>query len=312
MARASLSAAANAASSRYVFRALDAVITAPVAQDRSGSFGRVFLPLRQAHFKRVQTAANALEARWPQLSSHIRERLVRGERLAFSAYRPPELLGYGAGSTVFRMPADAAPGEDAVLKVLRRSLGREPGYVLAEAREAQALYRRFATLYDGADLVVPTHYLVLQAPLLGRPAAACLQPCLTGALRDLFEFTDEELLTLLHEHAGLATQFRLFVQRTVQSVRATHSCIDLVGHSNVLILPTPEGPRIRIIDFGVMELDDLFRQRPRVAREVRRRIARLVRLDAALSRQAQSSARVPRSRRRVHDDDRKEGVPCPR
>ena len=311
--RVSLGAAANAAGSRYLFRALDAVLTAPVAQRGQGSVGRIFVPLRQAHFKRVQTVANVLESRWPQLALLIRKRLVREETLAFSAYRRPELIGFGAGSTVYRMPSSSTPAEDAVLKVLRRSLGRESDVVFAEARDAQESYRRLATLYDGADLVVPTHYLVLQSPLLGRPAAACLQPCLTGEMKDLFDYAEEELLDLLREHAALAKQFRLFVQRTVESLRTTHTCVDLLGHSNVLILPTAEGPRMRIIDFGVMQLDELLRQRPQVARELRRRISRLVRLDAELSLHVPpSGARTVPNRTRTKDSEHPGELTCPR
>jgi hypothetical protein len=276
-------AAASAAWSRYFFRALDAVLTAPAAEDPQRSLGGIFVPIRQAHFKRIQTAANALEARWPRLALHIRESLVREQTLAFAAFGRPELLGYGAGSTVYRMPVGPGGDGDAVLKVLRRSLGRSPRRVLAEARAAQASYRRLAELYAGGDLVVPTRYLVLQAPLLGQPAAACLQPCLCGEMRDLFEHKDRELLGLLLEDPTLAGQFRLFARRTAECARKTRRCIDLIGHSNVLILRTPEGPRMRIIDFGVMQLDDLLLQRPRVALEIRRRIARLVRLDAALT-----------------------------
>jgi hypothetical protein len=184
------------------------------------------------------------------------------------------------------MPARDARGGDAVLKVLRRSLGRDTVSVFQEAREAQAVYRRIATLYAGADLVLPTRYLVLQAPLLGRPAAASLQPCLSGGMRDVFDHAEDELLDLLRQDVALREQFLFFVRRTVESARGTHSCIDLVGHDNLLIVPTPEGPRMRLIDFGVMRLDDLLTRRPAVARELRRRLARLVRLRRALSREA--------------------------
>jgi hypothetical protein len=314
-ARAAIARAAHAASSRYLFRALDALLTAPVAPDGEATLAGVFVPLRQAHFKRVQTAAKALEARWPRLALQIRESLVRAETLAFSAYGRPELLGYGAGSTVYRLRAEDGTG-DTVLKVLRRSLGRDPAAVVLDAREAQAAYRRMATLYAGADIVMPTRYLVLQAPLLGRPAAACLQPCLPRGIRDLFDFTDDELIDLLRQDPILAAQFCLFVRRTVQSVRGTHSCVDLVGHNNVLILPTPEGRRMRLIDFGVMRLDDLLTRRPALAREVRRRLSRLARIQRALTREARRAPqRFPAPADGAPQQtlgDRPGETPCPR
>jgi hypothetical protein len=171
-----------------------------------------------------------------------------------------------------------------VLKVLRRSLGQPPRRLLACAVEAQAVYQRMAALYHGTDLVLPTRYLIIQAPLLGRPAAACIQPRLQGEMRDLFGHKDGELLRLLVENEGLARQFRQFVYRTVESTRRTRRCLDLVGPSNVLVLSTPEGPRMRIIDFGTMDLDLMLRTRPQIARELHRRVARLVRLRLALDR----------------------------
>jgi hypothetical protein len=278
-----LAARVEAIRSQLVFRALDAFLTASLTPITCAGLKHIVLPVRQAHYKRVQAVANTLEVLSPDLVSRVRDALIRAQRLPLAGYGRPDLLGYGAGCTAYRLPAQPlrqAAGQDAVLKVVRRTLGRHPGAALAAARESREAYRRISRLFRGTDLILPTSFVVLHSPLLGRPAAATLQPLLQGTARDLFlDFTDRELLTVLRSDARFAHEFRLFVARTAECARRSERCLDLLGQGNVVVVATPEGPRMKIIDYGEIDLDEWSRSKPAAVREFRRRIARLERLS---------------------------------
>ena len=57
-------------------------------------------------------------------------------------------------------------------------------------------------------MIPRTRFLVIQAPLLGAPAIAILQPRLPGHPKDLFALEDDEILRLVARHTQLRGQFR--------------------------------------------------------------------------------------------------------
>jgi hypothetical protein len=274
-------ALAREVQSRFVFRTLDAVVTAPLAPRRATGLAQVLLPLRQPHYRRVQSAVNYVETLCPRLIRGTRRWLVRSDRLALTGYRGPEPLGFGAACTAFNLPAQPAVDcrTDAVLRVVRSTLGRPTQAATAAAREARGRYRRISRLYQGGDLILPTSFLVMHTPLLGRTAAVSIQPRLPEDARDLFaDFTDVELLTVMRGDPAFAGQLRFFVIRTAASVRSLGRCVDLVGRGNVLVVSTPAGPRLRIIDFGELNLADWAVSKPLAEAELRSRLARMERL----------------------------------
>jgi O-antigen ligase len=268
--------------SRFFYRALDAFLTAPVAVEAARLRRRVN-PAGRSHYARVQAFASALDARFPNFVFRLRKRLIRADRLPLVGYRGPETLGYGAGCTVFRLPARTASGDgrrDVVLKVLRKTLGRGPDNALAACRESRERYQRLSRLYSGGELILTTSFMVVHSPLLGQPATVTIQPRIDRSARDFFlDVSDRELLAAIRAHPRFADQLRIFVSRAVESVRTTGRCLDLVGRGNVVVVTTSDGPRMKIIDFGEINLSEWARSKPRAEREVRRRIARLERLS---------------------------------
>jgi hypothetical protein len=271
------------ARSRFVFRALDAFVTASLAPSITGKLGQAAFPPRGSHYRRVQRIASSLESLLPKSVARARKALIRDGRLPLSGYRAPETLGYGAACTVFRLSARGGYGgarQDVVLKVVRSSLGRGARAALAAGRAARERYQRMTRLYEGGDLVLHTSFLVAHAPLLGRPATVTIQPRIDRSARDFFlDFTDRQLLTAVRTNPGFAQQLRLFVTRTLESVRTSGRCLDLVGRGNVVVVASSDGPRIKIIDFGEIDLAEWARSKPNEEREARRRIARLERLS---------------------------------
>jgi len=277
-------AAAQRIRTRYLYRALDAVVSAAAVPSAARpALARALFPLRQSNFKRIQAIAAAAEAVSPTFAKALRDHLIRGERLPFALPLSPAPLGYGAGATVYKLCGGATGGAegggDRVLKVLRDSVDLPVPQLLHWVRLMRDCYERVDEWYDREDLVGPVHFLVLQGPLLGHPVAAFVQPRVDGELRDLFSgMSARELIAALRRDAGFRAQFRRFVERTLDAAERTGRCLDLVGEENVLVVETEQGLRLKILDFGLLRLNDPDWTRPDVAREARRRMRRLARI----------------------------------
>jgi len=284
--RGRVAAAQQRIRTRYLYRALDAVVSAAAVPSAARpALRRALFPLRQSHFKRIQAMAAAAEAISPTFAKAVRDHLIRGERLPFALPLSPAPLGYGAGATVFRLGVGGGPeggaeaGGDRVLKVLRDSMDLPMPQILGWVRLMRECHQRVEEWYDPEDLVGPVHFLVLQGPLLGHPVAAFVQPRVDGALRDLFSgMSARELIAALRGDDGFRAQYRRFVERTLEAAERTGRCLDLVGEENVLVVETEQGLRLKILDFGLLRLDDPDWTRPDVAREARRRMRRLARI----------------------------------
>jgi peptidoglycan/xylan/chitin deacetylase (PgdA/CDA1 family) len=279
---------------RYWFNLLDAVVTSSVLPVQGASLRRVFTPLRQANFKRLQHAVVALEARWPSLAQRLRDSVMRDDLLPFAAFLDPRPFAHGWNSTVYRLrlrDSTDLEGPEAVLKVVRNSLGRATPQLLEQVRVARSRYEKLTRWY-GEAMLPRTRFFVLQAPLLGAPAIAILQPRLPGQPKDLFALEDDEILRLVARHVELRGQFRHFVARTIESVEQTSLCPDLMGRRNVLVVESLQGPRLSIVDTGLKDLAQLERERPDIVRQVRIRLARLERLRDAMDRAARDRSGI--------------------
>ena len=235
--------------------------------------------------ERVHAGLALLDRVAPGAARSVSRRIARSAPLAL-AVDGLELLGFGGGASVFLCETPHGPR---VLKVFRRSLGRP----LAEQRAVAAYYvGRYRTVlqwYAGVpQLVVPTAFLLLPGPLLGRPVAAAVQPLVDRGVRCFFsDQGDDEALERLRSDRDLALQFRGFAVRTLEAYAKEGRCLDLVGRENLMLIDAEDGPRLAIADFGVLEVARLEMEAPERADALAQRIARL---DALLGRLGDASA----------------------
>jgi hypothetical protein len=263
--------------SRWLFRSLDAAVTAPLRPKSSlaGSIKEV-LSLQTSNYNRVAAAMNVLDWAAPGASRAVSTLLTRSPRLPFAATQV-ELMSYGSGATVFLLRGN---GSDKVLKVYRQSLGRDPRGVMEVVQLYRRKYETVRGWYNGRDRLVPTAYfLIVHSPLLNRPAAAILQPYIAGDKRDIFEdFTDEELLDLLRSDEPLAEQFVFFVRETWRVYIARGLCLDFVGRDNLMLVNQAGRRSLLIIDNGIFEIETLRQRAPQTLAEIESRLRRLLRL----------------------------------
>jgi hypothetical protein len=235
--------------SQVFLRSLDAALTAPLLP-RAGALAelrRVLAP-RTARYERVGRGVRLIERVWPGLEQRLVRSLLASGSLPFRA-GAPELAGFGSGATVFRLRLDG--GERSLaLKIYRRTLGREPQHLAAAARRYR---QRFDRLRDAfGDVVLPAHFIVLHAPLRGVRAVACVQPWLEGELVDLLGLDDARLAATLAAHPALGARFVQF-SRAFLAWRARGVFPDVAGRGNLCAVPGPDGPTLKLIDYGIFD-----------------------------------------------------------
>ena len=274
--------------SRYVYKAFDAVLTARVATigDGGGRRGAV------SNYRLVHLVVSLAGRYAPAALRRIERWLERYEHLPLGA-SSASLLSYGTGVTVFLLRSDDAR-PPVVLKVMRRSLGQRLHVLMAQMQDYRNRYRMVARWYDDCDLIVPLQFLILRGPLLGLPAIAAVQPYVGGERWDLFDYgTDAQLLALFRAHPSLREQFCRFASRTAAMVAEGARCVDFVGRDNLLLVSTPDGPRLQLIDFGVLDLQRLAVHSPALLTRARERLARVHRLHLALTDDTDVAGRAP-------------------
>lgn len=277
--------------SRYVYKAFDAVLTARVAAGGERSARRVTV----SNYRLVHLAVSAATRHAPAAMQRVARWLERYEHLPLGT-SAASLLSYGTGVTVFllRGVAGGASEPPLVLKVMRRSLGQRLHVLLAQMEEYRTRYRMVARWYDGCDLIVPLQFLILRGPLLGLPAVAAVQPFIDGERWDLFDYgSDAQLVALFRTHPSLRDQFCRFASRTAAMVAETSRCVDFVGKDNLLLVNTPDGPRLQLIDFGVLDLHRIATHSPVLLDRAKERLARVHRLHLVLTDDTDVAERTP-------------------
>ena len=204
--------------------------------------------------------------------------------------RDIELIASGSGSAVFRLDGEHG---DKVLRLQRRSLGKNPAGLVETAKYYKSNYETVLSWYGRVpDLVLPTEFVVLEGlPLIG-PVAASLQPYIRGNKHDLFQdYSDDELLSLLEANDYLRRQFIFFARQTIYQWSERKICYDLLGRENVMLVDEAGSYRLLIVDVGVFKLDSVARKYPEKIFQIEERVNRL----AALYEQTTKNAPVPLS-----------------
>ena len=263
---------------RVLYKALDAVLTAPL-RPRKGGLKRlraIFGP-RSPHAERVAELVSCIDSMAPGAGRRMSRCLLRPGLLPFRVEKL-KLLASGAGSTVFLVETE---GRRIVVKAYRRTLGKRRESLL----ELGAVYRKkfetvstaYASSCEGPHAVVlPARFLILHAPLLRLSAVACVQSYLDGEKRDFFEdFDDGELLRLLKENQELRDQFIRFAERTLDLARPRGICVDLLGAQNLILVRERDSWTLKLIDDGLFDVAALEKDAPAVFARLSARLARL-------------------------------------
>ncbi len=262
--------------SRLLYRPLDAVLTSSL-RPPAGLAAR-FLAVgnpRSSHYDRVGHLARLGATLFPGPAAWASARLQRPEGLPFRAgsVRP---VAYGSGATVFRLDREDGPY---VLKVYRRTLGLRVPDLVRAAAWYRSKYERVVGWYG--DIVLPARYLVVHGPLLGRPGVGCVQRCLPGAVRDIFNGrAEEEILAEADADEGLREEIERFVDRTLEVHSREKVLVDVLGAMNLVVVVEEGRPRLRLCDYGTLELDRPLP--PRVRRQAEAALLRLEHLAARL------------------------------
>jgi hypothetical protein len=268
--------------SRYLFRAMDAALTAELLVHRAPGAGmRGGVAAGTPRYRGVQRLTGALAAVMPDFTARLRRRLVDTSRLPFE-FATCELLAFGSGVTVYLVrPTSGSNAGARVVKVFRKSLGMRREALLGQVRERRAAHRRVMAWYGDGGVVLPTQFLLLHGPLLGRPAAACIQPFVDGPKRDVFQdFTEAELEELLGTNERLRAQLASFTRATAFAAAEEGACVDLLGRGNLVVHAAPTGSELVLLDMGIYEFARKAVRAPAALAAQRERVAYLERMLA--------------------------------
>lgn len=260
------------------YRALDAVQTAQHRPTRSATALLVEACRRStSRYDRVGALAQWAEVAAPSLMRRVRRHLHCVERLSLRVEGVTP-LAFGKGSSCFVL--EGAP--PLVLKVLRRSLGRDALTLTKLAKELRDDYQTLERWYaDVPGIFPPTTHLVLHSPLRGVGAAARVQPLVRGPTKDLLrDFTDVELASLLSRAPGLRERIRSFAAATRRAWDEEDRFLDMIGDNNLMLVERASGPDLCVVDLGIMALEEKRRRAPQVYAHAARIVERLERLAA--------------------------------
>lgn len=276
----------DALRTRFLYKPLDAVLASEVGPGgRRRDLLRTILHPRSSRYDRVRGLVGLGDRLLPGSRGWLVRRLLRPGLLPLDA-RDIRVIGAGSGSTVFLLETGSGRR---VLKAYRRTLGARPDRLRELARFYQEKHETVSAWYRGScNPVLPAAFLVLHGPLLGRPAVACLQPFLEGELRDVIAGIQASgdleggLPRLLARDLGLREQFLFFVRRTLEIRSERGSCVDLLGPGNLLITYEGGFHRLRLLDYGILDLHSLKREQPTTYRRIADVLSRLESLAVSL------------------------------
>ncbi|MGH7150483.1 MAG: hypothetical protein ACREIU_07290, partial [Planctomycetota bacterium] len=244
---------------RLLYRPLDAVLTATLRPP--AKLAEHLLAVgnpRSSHYDRVGHLVRLGATLLPGPVAWASGLLHRPERLPFRA-RGVRPVAFGSGATVFLLE-----GEESlqVLKIYRRTLGLQVRDLVRAAAWYRSKYDRVVGWYG--EIVLPARFLVVQGPLLGRPAVACVQKYLPGWGRDLLDGrAEEEILAEAGTDEGLREEIERFVLRTLEIAGRERALVDVLGAGNLAVVEERGRLRLRLCDYGVFDLDGALPNRVR-------------------------------------------------
>lgn len=262
-----------------LYKALDAVATAPLRGDNHGGWTQALSP-RLSNYDRVAALVGAIDRLAPGASRRWSQRLLTGTPLPLAGARCT-LYAFGSGSTVFRLQDGSLPEPGLVLKIYRRTLGQNDRRLMQLAQFLRGKYQTVSRWYAGAQLMIaPSSYLLMDAPLLGAPAVGMVQPFIAQKMTDLFlDYDDNALLAMMSADAAFGDQLRAFCRKTLATVTQEGRCLDFVGRDNVAVLQNGHGARqLAVLDFGIFDLAEKRAAAPAAYDQVMARLERMEQL----------------------------------
>ncbi len=250
---------------RFLYKGLNGVMIAPLQpkQQFLAQLRSTVSP-RSSHYERVGSLVNLVDTVFPGTARRASNFLCRPTYLPFAAVRV-RLLCYGSGSTVFLL--ERKNGLE-VLKIYRKSLGKDPQELLKIANIYRRKYETISSWYGGPwSPVLRTDILILRGPLLNRPAVGCLQPYMAGKKKDFFrDFSNDELVSLMQENNALRAQFVFFAKRTIHIYATESLCVDLLGAGNLIVITNGNTVGLLLIDYGIFDFKSAEIPSPTFAR----------------------------------------------
>ena len=271
----SLGKTTHASESRVlVSKVLDLLITTPlVPKQRAMDHLRCMLDDRIRKRDRLVSLISLGDALIPGMTNSLSSMLRNTRSIPLSAVST-ELIGYGSGTTVFLIrTADSS----IVLKVVRRSLGKQLGDLIKLAREFRGKYDVVSSLYGkDSGIILPAQFLVLTSPVARTRAAAIVQPYMGSNTKDLFkDFSDGDLVFLLKYHDHLRRQFVFFCESTISIYSDHNQILDLIGSKNVMVVNHKHDPRMVVIDYGMFDVAATASRYPKVHLRLKEVIERM-------------------------------------
>ena len=87
--------------------------------------------------------------------------------------------------------------------------------------------------------------------------------------------SDQELIHKMGESSTLRDQFVWFASRTIQMYQGQKKCVDILGAQNLLIVRKGKSMELRLIDYGILDLQVLEKVSPGTLIRLAERISRL-------------------------------------
>lgn len=268
--------------SRFLYRSLDAVLTAPKRPGRGmlEHLRRVFSP-RSMYYDRITSLACLTDRLAPGSGRKASALLFRPGLIPFHCERV-ELVSAGSGSSVFLI--ETRRGRF-VLKAYRRTIGEGRVRLVDHAARFRERFETVRSWYSGPhDIVALARFLIVHGPLLKRAAVACLQPYIEGEKHDfLADYDDGELVGLLKANDRLREQFTFFARRTLEIRCGQALSVDCLGAQNLMLTRDAGSWRLKLIDYGIQDLLSLQHRKPATYSRIARNFSRLQSLLEAVS-----------------------------
>jgi hypothetical protein len=257
---------------------LDAFVTSSsVANPSSGAGGTM-------PYRRMQRACRLALRVIPRGERLLNRALLLRDALPFTCHGF-DVLGYGSGSTVFRISLTGQPGSavtspDLVLKVYRKSLGRNMNELMRLATFLARNHQRLRGWYAGGDILLPSQVVLLHGPVAGARCVAVVQPYVPETRRDIFrDVTKDELIGLLQADSRFRAELRCFSEGTLRAAERDGACLDVHGLGNVIVVQEGGRPRLRILDEGVYDIASKRSRNSSTLRLVEKRLAYLAEIE---------------------------------